>query len=436
MTHPFFLLPTLMAALSIMTLATLVANSNAITIELSPMLPIPGDNVSVNITFGSCIRFDRWEKSANRIIVYSQLPNFSPCPAGDTANIPLGLLSAGFYSIEVFGRSIDAPLPPDGYSKIAEQRFSVAFGKPNAGRPSQIVLMGPMTSVQNNGSSTPVTFAVKDATGISIPDVPLGLATATAGAPLREYWCAVFAISNNCPAYQTAGNEGLTVFRPPPTDADGAHVTTIIGTTIINNRAQNAYATIGYIDALRSESVVPVVEYEIDTTITALPTRYFLSANDATSLALDAAPTAFRRTYAAFFGVKANTLGAVPVCRFFANGKSGKSLTHVFTADAAECAAKKADARYADEGVPFWAYPASASGACPVATRGVTRYVLTHAASAGAGAGAGGSASASAADTSFRYSTLLSMKSRAAIAGPSAEGATVKNDGVAFCVPD
>ena len=422
MTHSFFSPRRWLAVLSIMASITITPESAAVSIQLSPALPVPGDSVNVRIEFGSCIGFDRWEKSANRIIVYSRLANFSPCPGGDTANIPLGALNAGFYSIEVFGRSTDAPLPPDGNTKIAEQRFSVAFGKPNAGKPSQIVLVGPMTAVQNYGSPTQMTFTVKDAAGISIPDVPLGVAAATAGRLLREYSCAVFAISSDCPAYQTVGSGGLTVSRPPPSDAEGAQVITTIGSTIINDRAQNAYATVGYIDALRRDSVVPVVEYEIDTSITALPTRYFLSANDATSLALDNTPIAFRRTYAAFFGVKPNTLGAVPVCRFFADGKTGVSLTHVFTADAADCAAKKADVRYADEGVPFWAYPASASGACPVATRGVTRYVLTQ--------------GNIAANTSFRYSTLLSMKSRAAIAGPTAEGATVKNDGVAFCVPD
>ncbi len=424
MTHSYFPLRHTLGVLTIMALITFAAESEAVTIQLSPVLPIPGDSVNVSVAVGSCVQFDRWERSANRIIAYTRRLNLSPCSDGGVAEMALGVLNAGFYSVEVFERSVDAALPPDGYMKIAEQRFSVAFGKPNVSTPTQIVLVGSMTSVQNYGDSTPVTFAVKDATGISLPDVPLGLSTAAAGARSRGYSCAVFAISNDCPAYQTDGNDGLTVFRSSPSDAEGAQVTTVIGTAIINKRALNAYATIGYIDALRRDSVVAVVEYEIDTSLTGLPTRYFLSANDAISLTLDGAPDAFRRTYAAFFGVKPNTSGAVPVCRFFANGKAGLSLTHVFTADASDCAAKKADVRYVDEGIAFWAYPASATGACARDTRGVTRYALTQGLNAGAS------------NTWFRYSTLLSLKSRAALAEPSADGVTVKNDGVAFCVPD
>lgn len=422
MKHSFFLLRSCLGALGVITFVIVAAKSEATSIQLSPMLPIPGDSVNVSITFDSCIQFDRWEKSANRIIVYSRRLNFSPCPGGGITDIALGVLNAGFYLIEVLERSVDAPLPPDGYTKTAEQRFSVALGRAIMGKPTKIVVSGSMTTIQDYRNATEVTFAVKDATNASVPDAPLGLRTAKAGALSLEYACDLFAISNDCPAYQTAGNGAIAITVPPPSDAEGALVTTVIGTTIIDNRTLSAYASIGYIDALRSDIVVPVVEYEIDASITALPTRYFLSANDATSLGLDNAPNAFRRTYAAFFGVKPSTPGAVPVCRFFTNGKAGLSLSHLFTADASDCAVKKADSRYADEGVPFWAYPASASGACPNGTRGVSRYVLTY--------------GSDASNRSFRYSTLLSMKSQAARGGADTSGVTVKNDGVAFCVLD
>lgn len=386
------------------------------------MLPVPGDSVNVTVAFESCTQFDRWEKSSNRIIVYSRRLNFSPCPGGGIADISLGVLNAGLYLIEVFERSVDAPLPPDTYTKTAEQRFSVALGRTIVGKPTKIVVSESMTIIQDYRNATEVTFAVKDATNASVPDAPVGLRTANAGALSLAYGCEVFSIAKDCPAYQTAANGAFTITVPPPADDDGAHVTTIIGYTVVDNRVLSAYASVGYIDALRRDSVVPVIEYEIDASIVTLPTRYFLSANDATSLGLDNSPNVFRRTYAAFFGVKPNTSGAVPVCRFFANGKAGLPLSHVFTADASDCAVKKTDSRYVDEGIPFWAYPASASGACPNGTRGVSRYVLTY--------------GSNASNTSFRYSTLLSMKSQAALGGATTSGVTVKNDGVAFCVPD
>ena len=422
MTHSFLSSAYRFIMLSAVGVFGLAAESNAITVQIIPSLPSPVESVKVGIAFESCIGYERWEKLSNRIIVYTRRSNFSLCPSGDVAEIVIGVLPAGQYTIEVFERSIDASSPPDGYTKTAEQRFSVASGRAIVGKPTKIVVVGSTSSVQDFRSSTVVTFSIRDSSGIAIPDVPLGFRTVSTGNAPIGVACDAYAFSVACPAYQTGGDGAITTAVPRTRDADSAQITTVIGTTTIDNRAQSAYATVGYIDVLRRDSVVTVVEYEIDASLTGLPSRYYLSADDATSLALDNTSLVFQRTYAAFFGVRPNTLGAVPVCRFFVNGKAGISLTHVFTADAADCAAKKADSRYADEGIAFWAYPATAIGGCPAATRGVTRYVLTRAANGG--------------NASLRYSTLLSMKSRAALGGVGPDGVSVRNDGVAFCVPD
>jgi hypothetical protein len=408
--------------LGIIALAIVSSTSDATSIQLNPALPVPGNGVNARITFDSCVQFDRSERTANRVVIYSRRTSFSLCPSGGMADIALGALNAGNYTIEVFERNTDDVTPPDGYAKVAERRFSVTFGRPSVGAPTKIAVAGAMTKIQSPGSSTGITFAVTDAASAAIPDAPLGLRTARAGAFALEQACDLFRITRDCPAFQTAADGALTFSVASSYDTEGALVTTVISSTIINERVQSAYATVGYIDALRRDIVMPVVEYEIDPSVIALPTRYFLSADDATSLLLDSLPGMFRRTYAAFFGVKPNTPGAVPVCRFFASGKNGAPLTHVFTADAADCAAKKADARYADEGVAFWAYPSSPTGSCPRDTRGVTRYKQTY--------------GTNPADVAFRYSTLLSMRNQAALGGANASGVSVTNDGVAFCVPD
>jgi hypothetical protein len=411
-----------LSAFAVMALAIVSANSNATSIQLNPGLPVPGDAVNVSIAFNACARFDRWERSENRIVVYANRANFSPCPGGGTTEIALGALNAGNHAIEVFERITGEPSPPDGYTKTAERRFTIAFGRPRAGKASQISIIGSISKIQSPSSGSVITFTVKDAAGTAIPDAPLGLSAVAVGPISLGAACEPFRISNDCRGYQTNANGALTFPAPVPSDAEGAVITTVIGSTIVDTSVLSAYATIGYIDSLRRDIVMPVVEYEIDASVVALPTRYFLSADDATSLALDNLPGIFRRTYAAFFGVKPNTPGAVPVCRFFAGGKNGAPLTHVFTADIADCAAKKADTRYTDEGVTFWAYPSGATGSCPRDTRGVTRYKLTY--------------GTNTADIAFRYSTLLSMRNQAALGGANASGVSVTNDGVAFCVPD
>lgn len=399
----------------------LVFNANATLIELNPPRPIPGDAPTLTLTFDSCVRFDRWERSGSRIVIYANRSNLSPCPGGGTREISPGALVAGNYSVEVFERAVGGASPPDGFTKVAERRFLVAQGQTSAGKPAKIGVVGSKSIVRGSLVTTEIAFSVRDASGNAVPDTPLGLRVVSASST-PSINCDPLRVGSGCTAHQTQPDGSFAVYVAPPNDSEGAQVTTVIGSTRIDGRTQSTFATVGYIDSLRQAAVIPVVEYEIDAAITSPPTRYFLSADEATSDALDSVPDVFRRTYAAFFGVKANTPTAVPVCRFFSNGKNGVPLTHWFTADAADCAAKKADPRYVDEGVAFWAYPPSLNGACPRGTRGVTRYLLT----------VGSDASA----VSVRYSTLLSMRNQAVV-GTSLQGdVKIRDDGVAFCVPD
>ncbi|MGL5001742.1 MAG: hypothetical protein ACRDAM_02265, partial [Casimicrobium sp.] len=136
---------------------------------------------------------------------------------------------------------------------------------------------------------------------------------------------------------------------------------------------------------------------------------------------LDELPSHFQRTYAAFFGVRENTAGAHPVCRFLRPPNAEGRYFHWYTSDAAECATKRSDPTYTYEGTPFWAYPARVDGGCPRDTRGVTRYLFEK----------------DGKTISARYSLLTNLKN---LAGQRIStdyyNLDVKNDGIAFCVPD
>jgi hypothetical protein len=181
-----------------------------------------------------------------------------------------------------------------------------------------------------------------------------------------------------------------------------------------------AFTTIGYIDAKRRDQVIPVVEFEIlhQDTISA-PPGYFLATSESEMKLLDDLPAFFRRTFAGFLGVRANTPGAQPVCRFLNRVSPGRYF-HWFTADAADCAAKRNDPAYVYEGASFWAYPARADGGCPRDTRGVTRYLFEL----------------SGKTMAVRYSMLTNLKSYKSVSFDATSQLDVKDGGVAFCVPD
>ncbi|HTQ01439.1 MAG TPA: hypothetical protein VMN56_19135, partial [Casimicrobiaceae bacterium] len=108
--------------------------------------------------------------------------------------------------------------------------------------------------------------------------------------------------------------------------------------------------------------------------------------------------------------------GGLPVCRFFSTASTKKSA-HLYTADATQCAATKADATWQYEGIAFYAVVPDGAGNCKAGT--VPVFAL-HNGSAGAAA-------------SHRYTTNANVQSQMVASGWVPEGNGPL--GVAMCAP-
>ena len=104
--------------------------------------------------------------------------------------------------------------------------------------------------------------------------------------------------------------------------------------------------------------------------------HYFLTAVPQEADAIDkgAVGPGWVRTGFTFraYAADADAKEAMPVCRFFGTPGLGPDA-HFFTADAAECALVKANARWWYEGIAFRAL-VPAAGSCPAATAAVVRF--------------------------------------------------------------
>ncbi len=201
----------------------------------------------------------------------------------------------------------------------------------------------------------------------------------------------------------------------------GDYVTyTFTLTDTLSPKPAPAFAVVGIVSPQFAPYAFPVVEYQPRLETAA---GFFLSSDAATMQTLDSLRASFRRTRGAFTGFIANAPGAVPVCRFFSDGRNSRALTHWCTADPAECAAKRADPNCIYEGTPFWTIPARADGYCPPTTRAVKRLLYVG--------------DAKPVSAPARYTQDLASINASLDASGSASGlARWVDDGVVFCAPE
>lgn len=225
----------------------------------------------------------------------------------------------------------------------------------------------------------------------------------------------------------SSGTSSTAVVQFAATDAYyaayqlGDYVTyTFTLTDTLSPKAAPAFAVVGIVSPQFPPYAFPVVEYQPRFETAA---GFFVSSDAATVQTLDSLRASFWRTYGAFTGLTANAPGAVPVCRFFGDGRNGRALTHWYTADRAECAAKRADPNWIYEGTPFWTIPARADGYCPPSTRAVKRLLYSNVAKP--------------ISAPARYTQSLASINASLDASGSASGlARWVDDGVVFCAPE
>lgn len=414
-------------------LASATTMPSLASIWVEPFNPRPSDSVTITVDGGTgCVSVDRVERTTDRIsiyVVYSGLDVLFRCSRTSAlrASVALGALPESSYSVEIV--SLD-PARPTRERVVSQTAFIVAATNPQGNLPTRIDAIGSVAMVQDplddpfgpNGKFQPVLFRVVDAQGRPVAGAPFGYSVVDSTSGIWQS-CPHYSISSDCGRSLSGPDGGIAVsllFGPSQT-AGSTFFTWAVSSPSPANPAVSSFVTVGYIDAKRRAQVTPVIEYEVQFRQPFQPLGYFITSSEEEMKLLDKWPTHFRRTYAAFFGVRAGTAGAQPVCRFLKGLPADSRYFHWYTADASECAAKRNDASYVYEGTPFWAYPASASGGCPKDTRGVSRYVYKQNGNV----------------VAVRYSQLNSMRTRA--------GGSISNDyytlqleseGTAFCVPD
>jgi len=145
--------------------------------------------------------------------------------------------------------------------------------------------------------------------------------------------------------------------------------------------------------------------------------EYFLTTDPGEVALLDTSVvTGWTRTSQSFNVYPDASSGGSPVCRFFSTAASKKS-SHLYTADANQCAAAKADANWQYEGIAFYIGVPDGAGNCRAGT--VPVFGL-HNGAAGA-------------TLSHRYTTNANVRSQMTAAGWVPEGSGTL--GVVMCSP-
>jgi len=145
--------------------------------------------------------------------------------------------------------------------------------------------------------------------------------------------------------------------------------------------------------------------------------EYFLTTDPGEVALLDTSVvTGWTRTSQSFNVYPDASSGGSPVCRFFSTAASKKS-SHLYTADANQCAAAKADANWQYEGIAFYIGVPDSAGNCRAGT--VPVFGL-HNGAAGA-------------TLSHRYTTNANVRSQMTAAGWVPEGSGTL--GVVMCSP-
>jgi hypothetical protein len=407
-------------------------------IRIEPFNPRPSDSITAHffIPIG-CYSVDRLERVNKLISIFVNRTPDSGSPLGcanpQLKSVNLGNLPADTYSVEVVSRD---PTRPTRDQVAVLTAFVVSASNPLGNTPRRIDPVGSIALVRDpandpygsSGYFQPIKFRVTDVANRAVSGAEYGYSVIASSTNVFGT-CPVSIPGSEC-AGALSGDDGvidLQLFAPAA--AEGSRFLTLaVSAEAYPYPKPQAFVTVGYIDAKRVAQVIPVVEYEVlfsnNRVPNALqPTGYFLAASESDMKLLDADELSldFRRTYAAFFGVRAGTAGAQPVCRFLKLLPTQGRYFHWFTLDATECAAKRNDPAYVYEGTPFWAYPARADGGCPSDTRGVTRYLFEK----------------DGKTVSVRYSLLTNLKN---LAGQRIVTdfytLDVKGDGIAFCVPD
>jgi len=140
--------------------------------------------------------------------------------------------------------------------------------------------------------------------------------------------------------------------------------------------------------------------------------EYFLTTDPAEIAKLDTSiVTGWSRTGQSFSVYPDGSSGGVPVCRFF-NAASTKKSGHLYTADANQCAATKADPTWQYEGVVFYIAVPDSAGNCKA---GTVPVFGVHNGAAGA-------------TSSHRYTTNANVRAMMIASGWVSEG-------VVMCAP-
>jgi hypothetical protein len=397
--------------------ACMQRSSAAIVTE--PFLPRPGDTVKVTIA-GYCLSIERWEQTAGRIIFYG-VDSYVPIQTTCFDVYQTSITNVGpFTRIEVWGRADGPPQPPDGYSLRDGRGVKVDALSARRDPPTSLrVTSGIALALSREAArSSYGALVVRDAAGQPVESARVSIDLVSRRGPTkRSYDQAIPRSTSSTGVAQFGATEAYyAAFQP------GDYVTyTFTLTDTLAPKPARAFAVVGIVSPQFAPYAFPVVEYQPQGG--EIGAGFFLESDAATMQTLDALPTSFPRTYGAFTGLTANAPDAVPVCRFFSDGRNGRALTHWYTADAAECAAKRADPNWIYEGTPFWTIPARADGYCPPSTRAVRRLLYSNVAKP--------------ASAPARYTQDLASINASLDASGSASGrASWIDDGVAFCAPE
>ncbi len=397
----------------------------AASFELVPFAPKSGDAVTVSIT-EVCASLDRVDRVGTRTLVYATelALQTGACTAPSlVANI--AAITRGQNSIELYLRSEIRVEPPEGYQLRDSRIVDVTDAAAAVGAPATIVAVSlpaqPIGQKYASGNRPALTFLIRDSSGRPVPHAYVRTVIRSPRRPTE--------IASNNFSLSFSNAVGIAAIGSDTMDAyisETGELATFVLSLIdvpASRRPPPAYATVVKVNDLRLVEAVPVIEYQYSPPVAfGRNFHYFLASDEASLRSLDGNPQNLTRTFDGFVGVRSGTKDAVPVCRFFSDGGGGRPLTHWYTADAAECAAKRADGQWIYEGVPFWAFAAINGGYCAAGTSAVHRYVYSDQANVAA--------------LAARYSALSSTLRYLVDNFGSATGGAWRDDGVAFCALD
>lgn len=404
-----------------------VGKTSYAAIITEPFAPLPGQPVKVIVagTFDDiCLSFNRWQQVASRVIVYGDVPfEFDPKPpCTRTFEFTLAAAAAPVLYVEVWARRYDTQ-PPDGYELVDAK--TVLVGATSAGRnPATTIRITSSQAQSVLSSPTPTGFftaEARDTAGQPVANALVNLDFATHRGFLRSTF------RENQPRYTSV--DGVAKFGYNEAAfaqfSVGQYVTYKLSLpdTLASNPPA-AFATVGTVSPQFAAFAFPVIEYSFSGQFLAVGAEQpgnFLASDTATTQSLDALKSTFFRTFAVFTGLTANAPSAVPVCRFFSDGRAGRPLTHWYTADTAECSAKRADPNWIYEGTPFWTLGARAEGYCPPSTGAVHRLLYLNQSRPSA--------------APARYVQDIELKNSVLARAVSVSGYRWIDDGVAFCAP-